>query len=131
MKKFLEEFKEFALKGNIMDLAIAVIMGAAVNAIVTSLVANIISPLIGIFLGGLDFSTLSIMVGDAAIGYGAFIQSIIDFVITAFCIFLLMKGFLKVDEKLKPKEEKEEEKAPTTEELLTEIRDLLQQEKNA
>src|SRR5689334_3577839 len=87
-----KEFKEFAFKGNVFDLAIAVIIGAAFGKIVTALVDNIFTPLIGLILGGVDFSKLAIKVGDAQILYGAFIQAVIDFIIVAFVLFLIVKG---------------------------------------
>ena len=86
----LKEFREFISRGNVMDLAVAVVMGAAFTAIVDSLVADIIMPLIGMLLGGVDFSTLSIQVGDAQLMYGNFIQAIINFVIIAFVIFMMV-----------------------------------------
>jgi large conductance mechanosensitive channel len=88
----LKEFKEFAMRGNVMDLAIAVIIGGAFGAIITSLVNDIIMPLIGLLMGGIDFSSLSITVGEAVIKYGAFIQAIINFIIVAFVIFLLVRA---------------------------------------
>ncbi len=92
MNKTVEEFKAFAIKGNVVDLAVAVVIGAAFGKIVTSLVENIIMPIIGILLGGLDFSGLSMKMGKTAITYGVFIQSIVDFAIVAFVIFMVVKG---------------------------------------
>lgn len=116
-----EEFREFVARGNVLDLAVAVILGAAFGAIVSSLVDDIIMPLIGIVMGGVDFSGLALQVQDATLTYGNFIQAAIDFLIIAFVIFLLVR-FAK-------RFEKEEEPAPVVltaeEELLTEIRDLL------
>lgn len=119
----LQEFKNFAMKGNVVDLAIAVVIGAAFGKIVSALVENIITPVVGMLMGGVDFSALSIKVGDAAITYGAFIQAIIDFVIVAFVLFMV----IKVMNKMKKKEEESpaEPAGPTQEELLTEIRDLM------
>lgn len=88
----LKEFKEFAMQGNVLDLAIGVIIGAAFGKIVTSLVNDIIMPLIGVLLGGYDFKTLSFSVGESVVMYGAFIQNIIDFLIVAFVIFMAVKG---------------------------------------
>ena len=88
----LKEFKDFAMRGNVMDLAIAVIIGGAFGKIIASLVNDILMPLVGLLLGGLDFSGLAITVGDAAINYGLFIQAIVDFVIVAFVIFLLVRA---------------------------------------
>jgi len=88
----LKEFKEFAMRGNVMDLAIAVIIGGAFGKIVTSLVNDVLSPLIGLVLGGINFSEQALVVRDAVIKWGAFVQSIIDFVIVAFVIFLLVRA---------------------------------------
>lgn len=128
MKGFVEEFKAFAMKGNVIDLAVAVVIGAAFGKIVSSLVANIITPLIGLVMGGVDFSGMSYMVGDAAVTYGVFIQSIIDFVIVALVIFMVIKGINKAQSMTAGEEEAEEEApAEPSEEvkLLTEIRDSL------
>ncbi|CAG9611362.1 Large-conductance mechanosensitive channel [Bacillus rhizoplanae] len=123
------EFKKFALKGNVMDLAVGVVIGGAFGKIVSSLVNDIIMPLVGILLGGVDFTGLSYPVGDAALKYGAFIQTIVDFFIIAFSIFLFIKLFNKLSFK---KEEEKKEEVPAAlskeEELLTEIRDLLKQQ---
>jgi large conductance mechanosensitive channel len=122
------EFKKFALKGNVMDLAVGVVIGGAFGKIVSSLVNDIIMPLVGILIGGVDFSGLSYPVGNATLKYGAFIQTIVDFFIIAFSIFLFIKLFNKLTFK-KEEEKKEEIPAPTKEEvLLTEIRDLLKQQ---
>ncbi|MBY7142769.1 large conductance mechanosensitive channel protein MscL [Virgibacillus sp. NKC19-3] len=119
------DFKEFAFKGNVMDLAVAVIIGGAFGAIVTSLVENIITPLVGVLLGGVDFTNLMIKVGDAEILYGGFIQSIFDFMVIAFSIFL----FIRLLSKFKRREEEaEEEEVEVQEALLTEIRDLLKEQ---
>lgn len=118
------EFKAFAIKGNIMDLAIGVIIGGAFGKIVTSLVTDVLTPLIGILLGGLSFKDLSINVGSEAIKYGLFLQSVVDFLIISASIFLIMKALIS----FKKKEEAAPAAlpAPTTEEvLLAEIRDLL------
>ena len=123
-----KEFKEFAMQGNVVDLAVAVVIGGAFGKIVTAFVDNIITPIIGVLCGGVDFSGLAIHVGEAAIGYGALIQAIIDFLIIAFFIFLVVKGMNKMK---KPEEPAEEEPAgPTEAELLTEIRDLLKEKNN-
>ncbi|NLM43818.1 MAG: large conductance mechanosensitive channel protein MscL [Clostridiales bacterium] len=120
----LQEFKKFALRGNVLDLAIGVIIGGAFGKIVTSLVNDVLMPIIGLLLGGIDFSNLEITVKDAAIRYGAFLQSIVDFLIIAFSIFIFVKTINKM-------KKKEEEKPPTPPEpskeelLLTEIRDIL------
>ncbi|NLV16656.1 MAG: large conductance mechanosensitive channel protein MscL [Syntrophomonadaceae bacterium] len=120
-----QEFKEFAMKGNVLDLAVAVVIGGAFGKIVSSLVNDLIMPLVGILLGGVSFEQLSAQVGNAVVSYGILIQSIVDFFIIAFSIFLLVKAINKV----KKKEEEvadPEPPAPSREEvLLTEIRDLL------
>ena len=117
-----KDFKAFVLKGNVLDLAIAVVLGGAFGAIVTSLVNDIIMPLVGIILGGIDFASLSIQVGSAAVLYGKFIQAIVNFLIIAFVIFLVIRAMVK----LKKQEAAAPPPGPTAEEkLLTEIRDLL------
>jgi len=119
----LQEFKAFAMKGNVVDLAVAVVIGAAFGKIISSLVENLITPLVGIFMGGVDFTELSYSVGESVFGYGAFIQSVIDFVIVAFVIFVIIKAINKAQG---PAEEKEAAPAgPTEVELLMEIRDTL------
>ncbi|EJS78059.1 large conductance mechanosensitive channel protein MscL [Bacillus cereus] len=122
------EFKKFALKGNVMDLAVGVVIGGAFGKIVSSLVGDVIMPLIGLLLGGINFKGLSFTFGGAVVKYGAFIQTVVDFLIIAFSIFLFIKLFNKLT--LKKEEEKEEEiPEPTKEEvLLGEIRDLLKQQ---
>ena len=124
-----KEFKKFISRGNVMDLAVGVIIGGAFSAIVTSLVDNIISPLLGIILGGIDFSGLQITVLDANIKYGVFIQNVIDFLIKAFCLFIIVKAVNKVDQALKKNKEEEakKEETPADVKLLTEIRDLLKE----
>ena len=120
VKKFAEEFKKFISKGNVLDLAVGVIIGGAFSKIITSIVDDIIMPLIGIIIGGINFKDATITVGNAVVKYGNFLQNVIDFLIVAFCIFI----FVKLINKLTKKEEKAKE--PTKEEvLLTEIRDLL------
>ncbi|MHA6259084.1 large conductance mechanosensitive channel protein MscL [Sporosarcina sp. CAU 1771] len=123
----LKDFKEFALKGNVMDLAIAVVIGAAFGKIVSSLVENIITPLVGILLGGIDLSGLSKTIGNAEVTYGVFLQSIFDFLIIAFVIFM----FVRFLARFKRKEEAVVEEAPKVdpqEALLAEIRDLLKEQ---
>lgn len=122
-----KDFKAFAMKGNVLDLAVAVVIGAAFGAIVSSLVDSIIMPLVGILTGGIDFSqSLILTVGDAKVKFGEFIQAIINFVIIAFSIFM----FVRVLSKLQGKkaEEEPEPEIDTKEELLKEIRDLLKKE---
>jgi len=120
----IEDFKKFILKGNVMDLAIAVVIGAAFAAIVKSLVDDIIMPLVGILLGGVDFTGLMFKVGSAEVMYGNFIQSIFNFIIIAFAIFMFVRILMKFQRK---KEEVIEEgpAIDAKEELLAEIRDLL------
>ena len=121
----IEEFKEFALKGSLIDMAVGIIIGAAVGKLVSTLVENILMPIIGVFMGGVNFQDLSIKVGDAAIGYGAFIQAMIDFLIIALVIFMILKAIAKMKEKSEA--EKEVEPEPDDVLLLKEIRDLLKQ----
>lgn len=123
IKKEANDFKEFISRGNVVDMAVGVIVGGAFGKIVTSLVNDILMPLIGIVLGGLDFSNLSIKVMDANVAYGSFIQTIVDFLIVAFCIFVMVKFF----EKFKKKEEIVPEVSKKSPEviLLEEIRDIL------
>ncbi len=139
---FVQEFKEFAIKGNVMDMAVGVIIGGAFGKIVSSLVDDVIMPVVGQLIGGVDFKGLKYVfspaveevknevgevvvpaVAEVALNYGAFIQNVFDFFIIALCIFIMVKGinFLKKEEKVT----EEIEKSPTQEELLAEIRDLL------
>ena len=128
MKSFMKEFKEFISKGNVMSMAVGIIIGSAFTAIVTSLNQDIITPLLGLILGQVDFTALSLTVGDASIMYGNFIQAIITFLITAFTLFLILKAFNSFTAKKEAQKEEPEEPAPIPEDikLLTEIRDLLQ-----
>lgn len=128
MKKFLREFKEFAVKGNMIELAIGLMIGTAFNAVTSSLVKDIFMPIIGIIMGGKDFSGLAVKIGEAEITYGLLVQAVFNFLITAFVLFLLIKFIAAL--KRKPKEEEivEEVIEPEISEevkLLTEIRDLL------
>ena len=134
---FIKEFKEFAIKGNVMDMAVGVIIGGAFGKIVTSLVNDVLMPLIGKMTGGVSFKDLFVNLGDgnyqtlaaaqeagaAVLAYGQFIQNILDFIIIAFCIFLMIKGMNKLKKKEEPAPEAPA--GPTQEELLAEIRDLL------
>ena len=119
-----KEFRDFINRGNVIDLAVAVILGAAFTAIVNSLVNDIIMPLIGVLLGGIDFSTLSVTIGSAVIAYGAFIQAVINFLIIAFVVFLIVKA---INQMQKPKSEAPTAPPEPSDEikLLTEIRDTL------
>lgn len=126
---FVAEFKKFILRGNVLDLAVGVIIGGAFGKIVTSLVNDILMPIIGIFLGGLDFTNLSISVKNATINYGSFIQQVVDFLIVAFCIFVFVKIVNNLFKAKEKKEEKAAAKKPDDVLLLEEIRDLLKQTK--
>lgn len=134
MKKFIEEFKTFALKGNVIDMAVGVIIGGAFGKIVTSLVNDIIMPAISLLTGKVNVSELAytLPVGQSADGeaivlsYGLFIQNIIDFLLIALCVFFFVKIVSKLHKKEEKKPEPEKEPEPSKEEvLLTEIRDLL------
>lgn len=143
MSKFFNEFKEFAMRGNVVDMAVGVIIGGAFGKIVTSLVNDIIMPGIGVLTGGANFSDLQFVIQKAvvdgttqevikpevAITWGAFVQTIVDFLIIAFCIFLAIKVMNRLSKKKAEAEETAAPAGPSQEELLTEIRDLLR--KNA
>ena len=120
----IKEFKEFISRGNVLDLAVGVIIGGAFNKIVSSLVDNILMPIIGLIIGGVDFSSLSFKIKDATIAYGLFIQNIVDFLIVAFTIFMVVKAVNKL---MRKKEKKEEAPKGPSEEvlLLTEIKNEL------
>jgi len=133
---FIQDFKAFALKGNVVDMAVGVIIGGAFGKIVTSVVNNVIMPPIGVLTGGVDFTDLKLVIKEATeegaeavtLNYGQFIQDVVDFLIIAFCIFLMVKGIAALTRK--KEEEKAAEPAPAPEpsaeeKLLTEIRDLL------
>ncbi len=127
----IKEFKEFISKGNVMDMAVGIIIGGAFTKIVTALVEAILMPLIGAISGGKSVEDMSIMVGNAAIGYGAFIQAIIDFLLIALVLFIILKAFNKAKAVVVKEEEApaEPEPVPADVELLTEIRDLLKEKK--
>ena len=139
MKKLANEFKEFAMKGNVIDLAIGIIIGGAFGKIVSSFVSDIVMPPIGVLLGGADFTSLSLTIKEAVIqkgeivseavtlNYGNFLQTSVDFLIVAFAIFLLVKAVNTAKRKQKEEEKEEEVKPSREEELLVEIRDLLKQ----
>lgn len=126
----IKEFKEFISRGNVVDLAVGVIVGGAFSKIVTSLVNDILMPIIGLILGGVDFSNLAIKFRDTTIGYGMFIQNVIDFLIVAFCVFIFVKAMNKLAKLGHKKEEEkkiEEVKAVETElSVLKEIKTLLE-----
>lgn len=138
MKKILNEFKKFISKGNALDLAVGVVVGGAFSKIVSSLVNDIFMPLIGVIIGGIDFTNLSLKVGEATINYGMFIQNIIDFLIISFCIFLVVKTLNTLDDMTKKKleklkkeekvEKKEEEKVSEEILLLREINNSLKKQ---
>ena len=128
MKKFLEEFKAFAMRGNVMDLAVGVIVGGAFGSITSSLIDDIIMPVVGIFVSQASFADLSVQIGGAVITYGNFIQAVLNFLIMAFVVFCLIKTINKFHRKKEeappaPPEPSNEEK------LLTEIRDLLKEKR--
>ena len=142
MKKFLNEFKEFAMRGNVLDMAIGVVIGSAFGKITTSLVNDVFMPLIGLLIGGIDLGQLNltlkaaVMDGDTVVkepvtlGLGTFLSTVIDFILVAFVIFLVVKAINKLHALGKKDEEPdpEEPETPTAEELLTEIRDLLKEQ---
>ena len=133
MKKFFSEFREFAMRGNVLDMAIGVILGGAFGKITTSLVNDVFMPLVGLLIGGVDLGKLNIVLKAATettesvtLGIGTFLSTIIDFVLVAFVIFLMVKTINRFHKKKEEEAPAQEEPAgPTTEELLTEIRDLL------
>jgi len=118
---FAKEFKEFAMRGNVIDLAVGVVIGAAFQKIITAMVTSIITPLIGVMLKGKNVNDLAFKVGEAEVKYGLFIQAVIDFVLVALVIFL----FIKAINRFRKKEEAAPAPPTKQEELLTEIRDLL------
>ena len=135
---FLQDFKDFAMKGNVVDMAVGVIIGGAFGKIVTSIVNNIIMPPVGVITGGVDFTELKLTLKEAVVegeevvseavtlNYGQFIQDVVDFLIIAFCIFLMVKGIAKINRKKEEAPAPEPDPKPSNEEvLLTEIRDLL------
>lgn len=121
MKKFLNEFKEFAVQGNVLDMAVGVIIGAAFKAIVDSVVNDILMPVIGIITGGRDFSNLCFSVGDANIMYGSLIQNVINFLIVAIFLFIFVKSVNAFKKKEKEEEEEKEPEKPEDIKLLEEI----------
>ena len=136
MKKFFLEFKEFAMRGNVLDMAVGVILGGAFGKITTSLVNDVFMPLIGMLIGGVDLGKLNIVLKPATdtaeavtLGIGTFLTTIIDFVLVAFVIFLMIKTINRFRRKKEEEPEPEKQKDPTTEELLAEIRDLLKEQK--
>ncbi len=124
-----KEFKAFINRGNVLDLAVAVIVGSAFTGIVNSLVVDIITPILGILLGGIDFTGLAISVGEAQIAYGNFIQAIINFLVISFVIFLIVRSVNEIQQRLitRKKEEEVRKEDSVEVQLLTEIRDLLKE----
>lgn len=120
---FIQEFKAFAMRGNVMDMAVGVIIGGAFGKIITSLVDDVLMPVIGVATGGVDFSDLSVKIMDAEVKYGNFVQNIIDFLIVALCIFIMIKAMNKLTTKKKEEEAPAAPAGPTQEELLQQILD--------
>lgn len=120
---FIQEFKAFAMRGNVMDMAVGVIIGGAFGKIITSLVDDVLMPVIGVATGGVDFSDLSVKIMDAEVKYGNFVQNIIDFLIVALCIFMMIKAMNKLTTKKKEEEAPAAPAGPTQEELLQQILD--------
>lgn len=123
-----QDFKAFALKGNVLDLAIAVVIGTAFGKIVTSLVEDLIMPAVGLLLGGFSIANEIYTVGDVTLRYGAFLQSVLDFLIIAFSIFMVIRLFMKLRRKEEMPEEEAVPELDKKEELLVEIRDLLKKQ---
>ena len=137
MKKFLREFKEFAMRGNVFDMAVGVIIGGAFGKITTSLVGDVFMPVISLITGSMDFTEWKWVlkaadeaagVAEVSLNYGNFIATVIDFILIALVVFMLVK-IMNVLHRKKEEPEEEEPKDPTSEELLTEIRDLLKEQK--
>lgn len=126
VKGFLEEFKAFALKGNVIDLAVAVVVGASFNKIVSSLVDNIVMPLVGALVGGVDFRELAVTIGTVSVRYGIFLQAVVDFFIIALAIFVAIKVLRSLQRQEESKPDSQKTVEPTEEvKLLREIRDAL------
>lgn len=132
MKSFINEFKEFIARGSVLDMAVGIVIGSAFTAIVTSLVENIIMPLVGAVIGGIDFNNLSVMIIGVEFKYGVFIQNVVNFLIIALVVFCMIKAINGMKSKLIKAEEAEEEapkEDPADIALLKEIRDLLAEKK--
>jgi large conductance mechanosensitive channel len=128
MRSFFEEFKKFIMRGNVVDLAVGLVIGAAFTTIVNSLVKDIFMPIIGLITGGFDVSGQTVtLYGDAKLGWGNFVQAVISFIIVAFCLFLVVKGMNKLKESRAAEPVPPPEPSPT-EKLLGEIRDLMKQQ---
>ncbi|MGR3742289.1 large conductance mechanosensitive channel protein MscL [Companilactobacillus sp. DQM5] len=132
MRSFLKEFKEFISRGSVIDMAVGVIVGGAFKDLAGSLVANLINPLLGLFLGQVDLSSIVLRIGNANFKFGMFINSIIEFIMIMFVIFLIVKAINKMRSLGKQSEEEEEEtQINTAENYLMEIRDLLKEQKES
>ena len=131
MKKFMEEFKQFIARGNVMDMAVGVIIGGAFSTITTSLINDVIMPLLGIFTGSISFSALALTINGAVIAYGNFIQAVLNFLVMAFVVFCMIKTLNRFHRKKEetPAEEPAPPEPSAEETLLTEIRDLLKENK--
>ena len=131
MKKFMEEFKQFIARGNVMDMAVGVIIGGAFSTITTSLINDVIMPLLGIFTGSISFSALARTINGAVIAYGNFIQAVLNFLVMAFVVFCMIKTLNRFHRKKEetPAEEPAPPEPSAEEKLLTEIRDLLKENK--
>lgn len=128
MRAFLDEFKKFVLRGNVVDLAVGIVIGTAFGKIVDSLVKDIFMPVVGLATGGFDVSAQALVYKDARVGWGAFVQTLITFLIVGFCMFLVVKGMNALHKYvLKDEEPAKAAEATATEKLLIEIRDLLKQ----
>jgi large conductance mechanosensitive channel len=126
MKNFLKEFETFAVKGNAIDLAVGVVIGAAFGQITNALSANVLTPFVGLFLGGYDFSTLSVtLLGDAQIQYGLFLQACLNFVLIAFALFLLVKAINRLTRKKQQQEQAAKPVESAELQVLKDIRDCL------
>lgn len=126
-----KEFKEFIMRGNVLELAIGVVMGSAFTAIVNSLVEDIIGPIIAAVSGSADVSDMTVAIGPAELGVGSFLQAIIDFLIIAIILFIIVKSITSVSDRFSHEEETEEEPIPSAEELLVEIKDILKEERQS
>jgi large conductance mechanosensitive channel len=128
----VKEFRDFVMRGNVLDLAVAVVMGAAFTAIINSLVNDILMPIIGVVIGGVDFSALSVAVGTAVITYGKFLQALVNFLLVALALFLVIKAINQAQRKFAPPAEPapaESPAPPQDVQLLQEIRDLLKEQR--
>lgn len=129
MTEFLRDFRKFVMRGNIVDLAVAVIIGVAFNAVVLSFVNNIVSPIIGAVFGKPNFNSLTFKLGDGVVAYGAFLTALLNFVIIAFVVFLILRAFSHLQTRLSNQSEEEAEKSEK--DVLVEIRDLLASQRGA